>query len=216
MLMKLTRIFILFIGAGCFTAFAAQYHLQLNTSALSGLSVPYQVDFLLQGSAGNRATFRQFNFGGGYGSFVGSSDPGVTVTSKSILLRDSATVNSAGYLLSYRNGSSLAFDLDVSNLAPAKGGTPDVVSISILDQNGNYIPIADVAAQDRFFELSLTGGTLQPQVWASTATPPFQVTPIQSPTAVPEPASARLFLLLGSFALLTAFRRRIMDLTKGR
>ena len=170
------------------------YQLTLNTSALQGVSQPYQMDVRLIGGADNSVTLDEFSFGGGSGVFSPNGAPGVNISPGVIQFTDSAQNPGLEYFLSFYAGSLLQFNLTTTNNPPPNAQVADQITIAMLDTNGLYIPTSDSGGQDYFLQVGLTGSPLAVQIWASSATPPFSVVPISGP-AIPEPSSIGLALL---------------------
>lgn len=101
-------------------------------------------------------------------------------------LKDTTFFNE--YFETFTPGPLLSFTIKSTNV-PDPGGTPDLLTLAILDSVGNELPTTGPASE--FLDFSLAGGST-PQV-ATFSSPPFSlgaptVQPA-APAAVPEPAS---------------------------
>lgn len=177
------------------------YTFTMDTTALVG-NGPFALDLVFTDGGdlnNNTITFTNFAFGTGgspsgggtaTGGASGSLASGVTIT-------DSAFFNE--YTENFTPGNELSFTIDTTNLLDS-GGTPDLLTIGILDSGSNNLPTTGPV--DEFLDLTLGGGAA-PQITAygsaagsafSLAAPDVEPQNVSS-TPEPSPYYALLTLL---------------------
>ena len=191
------------------------YTFSMNTSPLVG-NGPFALDLqFLDGSGlpidlnNNTVALTNFAFGaGGSPSGGGTATGGASGSFASgVTLKDTDFFNE--YFESFTPGTLLSFTIDTTNLLDP-GGTPDLLTVAILDSSLNELPTTGPA--NEFVDLSLAGGA-NPQVSTfgsapgsafSLAAPILQS---QSPAPVPEPSP---FWGLLTAALTLVLRRTMI------
>lgn len=185
---------------------AQNFHVTINTAALTILpnaaNGPFSLDLQLNSGLtlnNNSAVVSNITFGGG-----APFGPATTINGASgtlpgpVILTDSGAFNE--FFQSFAAGSTLAFDLSLSSNLDA-GGTPDVFSLALLDNNLFNIPTTGLG--DSLFLVTFTGGA--PTVEAFMGTGDFAGV-LVSFAPIPEPATYGA--IIGAVALLGAVRNR--------
>ena len=180
------------------------YTFSMNTAPLVG-NGPFTLDLqFLDGSGlptdlnNNTVALTNFAFGaGGSPSGGGTATGGASGSlAAGVTLKDTTFFNE--YFESFTPGPLLSFTIDSTN-ALDPSGTPDLLTLAILDSMGNELPTTGPASE--FMDFSLGGGATpavatfsSPQL--SLAAPTVEPA---GPAAVPEPASewGLLTVLLG-------------------
>lgn len=196
------------------------YTFSMNTVPLVG-NGPFALDLqLLDGSGlpidlnNNTVTLTNFAFGaGGSASGGGTATGGASGSLASgVTLTDASFFNE--YVENFTPGPILSFTIDTTNVADP-GGTPDLLTIAILDNMGFELPANGAASE--FVDISLAGGG-GPQV-ATFGSAPGSSFPLAAPTVlpaspapVPEPSSGwELLSVLLCSGLAWRRRRRRVD-----
>lgn len=196
------------------------YTFSMNTAPLVG-NGPFALDFqFLDGSGlpidlnNNTVTLTNFAFGaGGSPSGGGTATGGASGSLASgVTLNDTAFFNE--YFENFTPGPLLSFTIDSTNVLDP-GGTPDLLTIAILDSSMVELPTTGPASE--FVDLSLAGGA-SPQV-ATFGSAPGSAFSLAAPTvqpagpaAVPEPASDwQLLTVLLALGLVPKLRTRRAD-----
>lgn len=170
------------------------YTFSMNTAPLVG-NGPFALDLqFLDGSGlpidlnNNTVALTNFAFGaGGSPSGGGTATGGASGSLASgVTLKDTAFFNE--YFENFTPGPLLSFTIDTTNVADP-GGTPDLLTVAILDSMGNELPTTGPASE--FVDVSLAGGA-NPQL-STFSSPPFSLAAptVQpaGPATVPEPSS---------------------------
>jgi|SRR5215472_15331673 len=173
------------------------YTFTMNTGALVG-NGPFTLDLqFLDGSGlpidlnNNTVALTNFSFGaGGSASGGGTATGGASGSLGSgVVQKDTTFFNE--YFEDFTPGTLLSFSIDTTNVLDP-GGTPDLLTVAILDNLGNELPTTGPASE--FLDLSLAGGTA-PQVATFGSAPgsayslAAPVVQIQTAPSVPEPTS---------------------------
>jgi hypothetical protein len=196
------------------------YTFTMNTAALVG-NGPFTLDLqFLDGSGlpvdlnNNTVALTNFAFGaGGSASGGGTATGGASGSLGSgVVLNDTAFFNE--YFEGFTPGAVLSFTIDTTNVLDP-GGTPDLLTVAILDSFGNELPTSGPASE--FLDLSLAGGAA-PQVATFGSAPgsafslAAPVVQIQTAPSVPEPTSGwgLLTLIVGlSAAAIPASKKQV-------
>lgn len=182
------------------------YTFTMDTAPLVG-NGQFTVDLqFLQGSGvpgdigNNTIQFTDFNFGGGSPSGGGTATGGASGSLATVVtLSDTEFFNE--YYENFTPGGQLSFGIDTTNV-PDPQGTPDLLTLAILDGNGDELPTTGFS--DEFLDVSLTGGAA-PQVSTFGSAPggdfSLAAPEVQSQSEVPEPGGLGLLsvLLLAGF-----------------
>lgn len=187
------------------------YTFSLNTTPLMG-SGPFALDLQFldgsgSGDGNNTVTLTSFAFAGGSSSGGGTGTGGASGTLTSgVSLTDTAFFNE--YYENFTPGTLLSFTIDTTNVLDA-GGTPDLLTVAILDSGLNELPTAGPASE--FLDLSLSGGA-SPQVATFGSLPGSAfalaapvVQPASTTAPVPEPSS--ISMILAALVLSALFMR---------
>ena len=183
------------------------YTFSMNTTPLVG-SGPFTLDLqFLDGSGlpidlnNNTVDLTNFAFGAGGSPAGGGTATGGASGSlaSGVTLKDTAFFNE--YFENFTPGTLLSFTIDTTNVLDP-GGTPDLLTLAILDSMGNELPTIGPASE--FLDVSLAGGA-NPQIFTYGSAPgsAFSLAaPIVQPAStapVPEPSSnwELLTVLLG-------------------
>jgi len=179
----------------------------IDTSALFG---PFELAFIFidgsgTGDANNTVTLGNFLFG------VGGSAGGVDTLlstggesgdfSSSVLLTDSAFLNI--FASTFTPGSLLSFDFGFSTNVDA-GGTPDELSLALLQSDGTVVNTQDPSGANSL--LTVNFDAVHPGI-AAFASDLTQAPIVIEASAAPEPASLAL-LATGLLLALWPLRRR--------
>ncbi len=178
---------------------ATTYRIEIATAALgipaNAAGAPFQLDFQLNGgdTPNNTATLSNFTFGGGGAPFGTPTIIGDATGSLagSITLTDSVAGGFNEFFQSFTAGSSLAFDLTLTQFVDA-GFTPDAFSVSILDKDGFSIPTTGLGDTLLFADIDTTDALTPAQLNLSAGVNSFADVAV---AAVPEPGT--LLALLG-------------------
>jgi hypothetical protein len=168
------------------------YAFTMDTAPLVG-NGQFTIDLqFLQGSGvpgdigNNTIQLTDFSFGGGSPSGGGTATGGASGSlATGVTLTDTDFFNE--YYENFTPGGKLSFDIDTTNV-PDPEGTPDLLTLAILDSNGDELPTTGFA--DEFLDVSLTGG-VGPQVSTFGSAPgsafSLPAPDVQSESPLPEP-----------------------------
>jgi len=201
----------------CQTALGDVFDISLDTASLVGHPAgPFYVyveftDGSGVGDANNTATLSNFTFGGGsalgnplvFGGAAGSLEAGVSIT-------DTSFVSVFGE--QFAPGLQLSFTLGLTSNDDS-GGTPDGVTLFLLDNSG--VPIPTLApAGDYFLTAGLgSGGTVFVEYGSDPSRAPSSGDPVSvpAPTITPEssvPEPSTLCLLGGAVFAMAVLKNR--------
>lgn len=179
----------------------------LDTSGLSGM---FELAFIFidgsgTGDANNTVTLNNFLFGGGSAGVVdaGLSTGGVSgdLTSGPSLV-DTSFFNV--FASSFTPGSVLSFDFSLTtNVDP--GGTPDQLSLALLQTDGTPVVTEDPSGVDSLVTVNIDSASPVFSAFASDLTP---APVVRKSNPAPEPQSLLLFAASVAGALWSARRAR--------
>ena len=190
------------------------YTFTMNTSPLAG-NGQFALDFQFLDGTGlpadlnnNTVGLSGFVFGtGGNALGSGSATGGASGSFASgVTLTDAGFLNE--YTESFTPGSQLSFNIHTTNVLDP-GGTPDLLTMAILDSHGNEFPTAGFA--NEFLDVTLAGGA-SPQVSAFGSAPgsalSLDAPVVQSQTITPVPEPSALWLFVTALMSCACLARR--------
>lgn len=196
------------------------FHVQFDTSNLNPASTYYTEFTLTDGhfqslgtpDTNNSVTLSNFTFGAGAsGAALPEVGNASGSTASSVLLADGDAGGLADHAQAFTPGAILGFDASVTTNIDA-GGTPDILTIFLLDSGKNTLPTnAPTQTPDAFLRLDITGPTItlasvNPYSNSTVPVPAPVITAVS--TATPEPGALALGIGVSLCASLTALRRR--------
>jgi hypothetical protein len=174
-----------------------QYQINIQTSALLGLTDQFALDLQLidgsgLGDGNNTATLSNFNFGSG--SWIGL-DPG------NVVLHDSTFFSE--FTQAFNPGTSLSFTLDVTNAVDA-GDTPDELSLAILDNTTGGFEIPTTGPGDALLTVNFNGNIPAIATFPSDLSRTTINIPAPAVVAVPESTTISLVAVgMGLLGIMT-------------
>lgn len=193
------------------------FHIDINTASLVGnAAAPFSLDFQLSQGNGlsNTVTLSHFTFTGGSATGSPTVTSGVTGDlGSTVVLHDTGSAINEFY--QGFSGATTAIGFDVSTTLNASGGTPDLFTVSILDNSLANIQTTSpgsgtVSATDYLAGAPIDVTTVVASATTYTSNVSGSTTPgvTASVTAVPEPAAYGYTIGLGALMVLLARRAK--------